>query len=102
MILACEIPQKDISDLGRNHFLVPVRKIIKVQEIYSDSLFVFRTYVTVTFVTVFVVVFSEKSGIASPKNIIYLFSDYFLIYKLLAKSVQSNPYEKISQKYTYM
>ena len=80
MILACEIPQKDISDLGRNHilfFLVPVRKIISVQEIYSDSLFVFRTYVTVTFVTVFVVVFSEKSGIASPKNIIYLFSDYF-------------------------
>ena len=43
MILPCEIPQLDIPDVGRNHilefFLVPVRKIISVQEIYSDSLF---------------------------------------------------------------
>ena len=39
MILPCEIPQLDIPDMGRNHilefFLVPVRKIISVQEIYS-------------------------------------------------------------------
>ena len=44
MILPCEIPQLDIPGVGRNHilsfFLVPVRKIISVQEIYSDSLFV--------------------------------------------------------------
>ena len=43
MILACEIPQLDIPDVGRNHilefFLVPVDKLISVQEIYSDSLF---------------------------------------------------------------
>ena len=43
MILPCEIPQLDIPDVGRNHilefFLVPVRKIISVQEFYSDSLF---------------------------------------------------------------
>ena len=44
MILPCEIPQLDIPDVGKNHiiknFLVTVRKIISVQEIYSDSLFV--------------------------------------------------------------
>ena len=44
MILPCVIPQLDIPDLGRNHilnfFLVPVRKIMSVQEINSDSLFV--------------------------------------------------------------
>ena len=43
MILPYEIPQLDIPDVGRNHilefFLSPVRKIISVQEIYSDSLF---------------------------------------------------------------
>ena len=43
MVLPCEIPQPDILDVGRNHiqffFLVPVRKTISVQEIYSDSLF---------------------------------------------------------------
>ena len=43
MILPCEIPQLDIPYVGRNHilyfFLVPVRKTISVQEIYSDSLF---------------------------------------------------------------
>ena len=41
MILPCEIPQLDIPDVGRNHaiefFLVTVRKIISVQEIYSGS-----------------------------------------------------------------
>ena len=44
MFLPCEIPQLDIQDMGRNHivhfFLVPVYKIISVQETYSDSLFV--------------------------------------------------------------
>ena len=44
MILPCDIPQLDIPDVGRNHspyfFLIAVRKIISVQEIYSDSLFV--------------------------------------------------------------
>ena len=44
MILPCEISQLDIQDVGRNHintfFLVPVHKIITVQEIYSDSLFI--------------------------------------------------------------
>ena len=39
----CQIPQLDIPDVGRNHILefslVPDRKIISVQEIYSDSLF---------------------------------------------------------------
>ena len=44
MNLPCEIPQLDIPDVGRNHiilyfFLVSVRKIISVQEIYSESLF---------------------------------------------------------------
>ena len=43
MILPCEIPQLDIPDVSRNHilqlFLAPVRKIISVQGIYSDSLF---------------------------------------------------------------
>ena len=40
MILPYEILQLDIPDMGRNHFfLVPVRKVISVQEIYSDSLF---------------------------------------------------------------
>ena len=43
MILPCVIPQLDIPDVGRNFilqfFLVPVRKIISVQEINSDSLF---------------------------------------------------------------
>ena len=43
MILPCEILQLDIPDVGRNlilkYFLVPVRKIISVQEIYSDTLF---------------------------------------------------------------
>ena len=43
MILPFEIPQLDIPEVGRNHipkkFLVPVRKIISVQEIYSNSLF---------------------------------------------------------------
>ena len=43
MISPCEILQLDIPDVGRNHiqyfFLVPVRKIISVQEIYSGSLF---------------------------------------------------------------
>ena len=43
MILPSEVPQLDIPDVDRNHilefFLVPVRKIISVQEIYSDSLF---------------------------------------------------------------
>ena len=42
MILPGEIPQLDIPDVGRNHilyFLFPVRKIISVQEIYSDTLF---------------------------------------------------------------
>ena len=43
MILPCEIPQLDIPNEGRNHilefFLIPIRKIISVQEIYSDSLF---------------------------------------------------------------
>ena len=41
-ILPCEIPQLIIPDVDRNHillfFLVPVRKIISVQEIYSDIL----------------------------------------------------------------
>ena len=42
MILPCEILQLDIPDVGRNHILyiiilVPVRKIISVQEIFSDS-----------------------------------------------------------------
>ena len=44
MILPCEIPQLDIPDVGRNHilefFLVPVREIISVPEIYSDSFFI--------------------------------------------------------------
>jgi len=43
MILPCEILQPDMRDVGRNDilqfFLVAVRKIISVQEIYSDSLF---------------------------------------------------------------
>ena len=44
MILpCCEISQLDNPDVGRNHilyfFLVPARKIISEQEIYSDSLF---------------------------------------------------------------
>ena len=40
MILPHEILQLDIPDVGRNQFfLVPVRKVISVQEIYSDSLF---------------------------------------------------------------
>ena len=43
MIIPCQIPQLDIPNDGRNHilefFLVPVRKIISVQEIYSYSLF---------------------------------------------------------------
>ena len=43
MILPCEMPQLDIPNVGSNHILsfvlVPVRKIISVQEIYSDSLF---------------------------------------------------------------
>ena len=43
MILHFEMPQLDIPDVDRNHilefFLVQVRKIISVQEIYSDSLF---------------------------------------------------------------
>ena len=43
MILPCEIPQLDIPNEGRNHilefFLIPIRKIISVQEIYSDSFF---------------------------------------------------------------
>ena len=43
MILPCAIPQLDIPDEGRNHIiyfiLVSFRKIISVQEIYSDSLF---------------------------------------------------------------
>ena len=40
MILPGEILQLDIPDVGRNH-TVPVRKIISVQEIYSDSFFRF-------------------------------------------------------------
>ena len=43
MILPFEILQLDIPDVGRNHsqnlFLVPVRKIISVQEINLDTLF---------------------------------------------------------------
>ena len=43
MILTCEISQLDIPDVGRNHilsfFLVPIGKIISVQEIYSGILF---------------------------------------------------------------
>ena len=45
MILPCEILQLDIPHVGRNHilyfFLVPVHKIISVQEIYLDSLFLY-------------------------------------------------------------
>ena len=45
MILPCEIPQLDIPDVDRNlklqFFLLPVNKIISVQMIYSDSLFVY-------------------------------------------------------------
>jgi len=45
MISPCEILQLDIPDVDRNHipsfFLVSVREIISVQEIYSDSLFIF-------------------------------------------------------------
>ena len=43
MILPCEIHQLDIPDQKSYSiiFLVPVRKNISVQEIYSDSLFVF-------------------------------------------------------------
>ena len=47
MILPSEILQLDIPDVGRNHiltvFLVPVRKIISVQKIYSGSLILVRT-----------------------------------------------------------
>ena len=44
MISPCEIPQLDIPDVGRNHILFSrsrVRISISVQEIYSDSLFLF-------------------------------------------------------------
>ena len=44
MIIPCEIPQLDIPDVGTNlfleFFLVPVRIVISVQEIYSDSSFI--------------------------------------------------------------
>ena len=44
MILPCNTPQLNIPNVGRIHILsffpVPVRKIISVQEIYSDSFFV--------------------------------------------------------------
>ena len=44
MILPCNTPQLNIPDVGRIHILsffsLFFRKIISVQEIYSDSLFV--------------------------------------------------------------
>ena len=43
MILPGEILQLDIPDVGRNH-TVPIRKIISVQEIYSDSFFRIKVY----------------------------------------------------------